>query len=188
MGVVDTVEWACVLCGSCIQNDWVSRTTNLCQFLSQAWTFLCGNYLHDSEGFRDDAMKAVQIKTWHKCFEDSQESVESYPCSGKPATSRTPENVECQQAAVNTDWWLTVWELEADLGIPKTTVFKILMQDFGMKHVMAKLVPQLLLPEQKEHHAAVAIDAGRTVWGLKVPTLKGTETSLSYVQCFLDLQ
>ena len=28
---------------------------------------------------------------------------------------------------------------------------------------------------------------GRTVWGPEVPTLKGTEASLSYVQCFLYL-
>ena len=28
---------------------------------------------------------------------------------------------------------------------------------------------------------------GRTMWGPKVPTLKGTEVSLSYVQCFLYL-
>ena len=28
---------------------------------------------------------------------------------------------------------------------------------------------------------------GRTVWGPKVPTLKGTEASLSYIQCFLYL-
>ena len=28
---------------------------------------------------------------------------------------------------------------------------------------------------------------GRTVWGPKGPTLKGTEASLSYVQCFLHL-
>ena len=28
---------------------------------------------------------------------------------------------------------------------------------------------------------------GRTVWGPKLPTLKGTEVSLSYVQCFLYL-
>ena len=28
---------------------------------------------------------------------------------------------------------------------------------------------------------------GRIVWGPKVPTLKGTEVSLSYVQCFLYL-
>ena len=30
-------------------------------------------------------------------------------------------------------------------------------------------------------------DAKRSVWGPKVPTLKGTEVSLSYMQCFLYL-
>ena len=32
------------------------------------------------------------------------------------------------------------------------------MQDLGLKHVVAKFIPQLLLPEQKEHRAAVAND------------------------------
>ena len=36
------------------------------------------------------------------------------------------------------------------------------MQDLGMKRVKAKFVPQLLLPEQKEHHAAVANDLIQT--------------------------
>ena len=49
-------------------------------------------------------------------------------------------------------------ELEADLGIPKTTVSEILTQDLGMKRVAAKFIPWLLLPEQKEHRAAVAND------------------------------
>ena len=49
-------------------------------------------------------------------------------------------------------------ELEADLGIPYTTVSKILKQDLGMKCVMSKFTPRLLLPEQKEYHAAVAND------------------------------
>ena len=53
-------------------------------------------------------MSAAQIKVWHKHFKDGQESVESDPSSGRPATSRTPENVECVQAAVNKDWRLTV--------------------------------------------------------------------------------
>ena len=48
--------------------------------------------------------------------------------------------------------------IEADLGIPKTTVSEILMQDLGMKRVVAKFIPWLLLPEQKEHCAAVAND------------------------------
>ena len=49
-------------------------------------------------------------------------------------------------------------ELEADGGIPRSmsTVSEILIQDLGMKRVVAKFVPQLLLPEQKQYCAAVA--------------------------------
>ena len=55
-----------------------------------------------------------------------------------------------------------------------------------MKHVVAKFVPQLLPPEQKEHRAAVANDLIQPVTNepdfLKsVIILKGTETSLSYL-------
>ena len=72
------------------------------------------------KAFRDDAMSAVQIKVWHKCFQDGWESVESDPRSARPAKSRAPENVECVRAAINKDRRrLTVRELEADLGIPK---------------------------------------------------------------------
>ena len=107
--------------------------------------------------FGDNAMSAVQIKGWHEHITDGQESVESDPHSGICAISRTPEDVEHAQAAINTDWWLTVGELEADLGIPKTTVSEMLMQDLGMKCVITKFIPWLLLPEQKEHHVAVAL-------------------------------
>ena len=39
---------------------------------------LHGNYLIQKD-FGDDAMSAVQINMWHKCFKDGQESVESDP-------------------------------------------------------------------------------------------------------------
>ena len=55
------------------------------------------------KAFGDDAMSAEQIKVWHKCFKDDQESLESGPRSGRPIKSRTPENVECEQAAINKD-------------------------------------------------------------------------------------
>ena len=51
-------------------------------------------------------MRAAQIKVWHKRFKDGWESVESDSHSGRPATSRTPENAECTQAANNKDFWL----------------------------------------------------------------------------------
>ena len=53
-------------------------------------------------------MSAAQIKEWHKRFQDGRESVESDPCSGRPTTSRTPENVEHVQAAINKVQELTV--------------------------------------------------------------------------------
>ena len=70
-------------------------------------------------------------------------------------------------------------ELEADLGIPKSTVPEILTQDLGMKSVVAKFVLQLLLPEQKERRAIVADDVIQTATNepdflKKVLTLKGT--------------
>ena len=48
------------------------------------------------------------------------------------------------------------------MEIPKTTVSEILMRDLGMKCVMAKFVPELLLPEQKEHRVVVANDLIQT--------------------------
>ena len=53
------------------------------------------------KAFGDDALSTAQIKVWHKCFKDGRESVDSDPRSGRPATGRTPENVECVQTAIN---------------------------------------------------------------------------------------
>ena len=50
MWVVDTIEWACVLCDGHIQNNWASRATNLHQILHLSWTFLHGNNSDDLEG------------------------------------------------------------------------------------------------------------------------------------------
>ena len=59
------------------------------------------------------------------------------------------------------------------------------------------LFPKLIWPlkekrfqtinEIQENITGQLMVIGRTVWGPKVPTLKGTEVSLSYVQCFLYL-
>ena len=59
------------------------------------------------------------------------------------------------------------------------------------------LFPKLKLPlkgkrfqtinEIQENIMGQLMAIGRTVWGSKVPTLKGTEASLSYVHCFLYL-
>ena len=55
------------------------------------------------KSFEDNAMNVAQMKMWHKCFKDGQESVERDQHSGRPATSRTPEKVECVEVAINKD-------------------------------------------------------------------------------------
>jgi len=95
---------------------------------------------------------------WYRRFKDGRESVESDQRSGRPSTSRTPENVESVWAAINENRRLTVRELEEDLGIPWTIVSQILTEDLGKIRVAAKFVPPLLSREQKEFRAAVAQD------------------------------
>ena len=46
-------------------------------------------------------MSVEQIKM---CFKGGQDSVESDPSSGRPATIRTHKNVQRVQAAINKDW------------------------------------------------------------------------------------
>jgi late competence protein required for DNA uptake (superfamily II DNA/RNA helicase) len=98
------------------------------------------------------------MKFWYQCFQDGRESVDSNPCSGRPSTSRTPENVECIPAAINENQRLAVRELEEDLGIPQTIISEILMEYLGKKRVAAKFVPWLLSQERKEFHTLVTQD------------------------------
>ena len=111
-----------------------------------------------NKAFRDDSMSEAQIKLWYRHFKDGPESVESDQRSGRPSTSKTPENVESIRAAINKNRRLTVRELEEDLGIPQTIVSQILTEDLGKKCVVAKFVSRLLSREQKEFRPAVAQD------------------------------
>ena len=43
------------------------------------------------------------------------------------------------------------------------------------------------IDENRENVTGQLVATGGTVWGLKVPALKGTEASLLYIQCFLYL-
>jgi transposase len=44
--------------------------------------------------FGDDSVSEAQINLWYSRFKDGRESVESDQRSGRPLTSKTPENVK----------------------------------------------------------------------------------------------
>ena len=158
MGAVDTVEWACVLCGRHIQNDWVSTAMNLHQILCQAWTFLHRNYSGDSEGCTTD--------NWW--WAASSELVSSYIMSHtvfwrnikSPRWLSSPrDQIWCSLTSGFSQNWNHLWKGRAFR--PSIRFRKITMEQLMM--------------------------TGRTVWGPKVSTLKGTKVLLSYIQCFLYL-
>ena len=107
-------------------------------------------------------------------------------------------------------WATSDWQLHHD-NVP--THASCLMQNFLVRHQITQvtqphyspdlahcnfwLFPKLKSPlkenrfqtigEIKENMMGQLMVIGRTVWGPKVPTLKATEASLFYIQCFLYL-
>ena len=73
----------------------------------------------------DNARSEVQIKLWRKHFKDGRASAESDLCSSRPATSRTPENIECVQAALNKDQPLTVVEIQSSSEVPPASLWVV---------------------------------------------------------------
>ena len=159
MGVVDAVEWACVLYGQHIQNDWVSRATKLHQNLRYAWTFFHRNNSDDSEGHSYGqlvigsfimTMCLLMHHVWCSFFVKHQISHVTQP--------------PYSQDLVPCDFWL----------------FPNLKSPLKGKRFQT-------IDEIQENMTGQLMVIGRIVWGPKVPILRGTEASLSYVQCFLYL-
>ena len=158
MGVVDVVEWTCVLCGHHIQNEWVEQ---------QICIKFCVKLEHSSKETIWMIQKAVALGTWWL-------AASSRSCAGSPlmsqaecfgVTSNHPGDSDSLQP------WYSTLRL---LAFPKT---KITFERGEFETV----------DDMQKNMTGQLMAIGRTGWGLKVPTLKGTEASLSYVQCFLHL-
>ena len=61
-----------------------------------------------TKNYGEHAVSRVQVFRWHKAFLDGCESVEDEPCSGRPCTSKTDENVTKVRAVMRSDQRLTV--------------------------------------------------------------------------------
>ncbi|KAA0201709.1 hypothetical protein HAZT_HAZT009551 [Hyalella azteca] len=46
------------------------------------------------EAFKDDCISISQAGKWHKVFKEGREEVADEPCSGRPTTTQTEENVD----------------------------------------------------------------------------------------------
>ena len=112
-----------------------------------------------------------------------------------------------QKATAMGNWWLAASSQQcACLCIMSSAVFFMkhqitqvtqppLQPRFGALWLLVFPQTKITLKEKRfqtvdeiqENMMGQLMAIGRNMWGPKVPTLKGTEVSLSYVQCFLYL-
>ena len=157
MGVVDTIDWVCVLCGRHIQNDWASSksasnfalTLNIPPWKLWRWfrrlkLWATGDWQLHHDNAPAHALHLVQ-----------------FFCE----TSNHPGDIAPLQPRFGVPWLLAFPETKTPL---KSKRFQI-------------------INEMQEYTTGQLMVIGRNVWGPKVPTLKRTKASLFYVQCFLSL-
>ncbi|UYV75222.1 hypothetical protein LAZ67_12002966 [Cordylochernes scorpioides] len=68
---------------------------------------------------------------------------------GRPVESVTQENIDKIHDLVMLDRRMTVRQIEETLGIPKTTVDRIMRKHLSLRKLSARWVPKLLTPDQK---------------------------------------
>ena len=82
-------------------------------------------------------MKKTAVYMWMKRFSEGRESVTGEERSGRPATSRTEENIAKVRQILRKNRRLTVRSLAEQVNIDRETVRKILTEDLEMRKVCA---------------------------------------------------
>ena len=90
----------------------------------------------------------------HKSFLEGREQVEDEPCAGRPSTSKMDDNVERVRSLVRSDRRLTLRMINSELNLNH----QILTQDLDMRKVCTKMVPKILMTEQKANQRDVCLD------------------------------
>ena len=97
--------------------------------------------------YGDAVLSSVQVLRWHKAFKDGRESIEDEQCAGHPSTSRTENNVARLKAVLDRVQRLSVRLIAEEVGLLKTDIHQIIMEDLHMSKICAKLVPKNLSDE-----------------------------------------
>jgi len=95
-------------------------------------------------------MKKTAVYNWVKRISEGRENVTDEERSGRPATSRTEENIANVRQIVLENRRLTVRSISVQVNNDRERVRKIITEDLDMRKVCAKMVPKKLTEEQKQ--------------------------------------
>jgi len=100
--------------------------------------------------YGDNGIKNTAVYKWMKRFSEGRESVTDEERSGRPATSRTEENIAKVRQIARENRLVTVRSIAEEVNIDRETVSKMLTEDLDMRKVCAKMGPKELTEEQKQ--------------------------------------
>jgi len=100
-----------------------------------------------------NATKKTAVYKWVKRFSEGRGSVTDEERSGRPATSRTEENIAKVGQILRENRRLTARSIVEQVNIDRETVKKILTEDLNMRKVCVKMVPMEFTEEQKQRRA-----------------------------------
>ena len=108
--------------------------------------------------------KKKRAYEWYKAFKECREIVEDMPCSGRPLTFSTHENIEKVKEIVLDNHNLSSREIVRDPYISHQSVCSISVDILGMRCVTARIVPKDLnfLQKQYREHGIIALKANNS--------------------------
>ena len=95
------------------------------------------------EVYGDDCPSKSTVYLWIERFEDGWNTADDYGHPGRPISTGYQGNIDLVSRTIDIDRRFTVRQLEETLGIPKTTIHRILSEDLRMSRVAARWVPKL---------------------------------------------
>lgn len=99
--------------------------------------------------YGDDCLSRTQVYEWFKRFESGRETLNDDERPGRPKTGLSEENITKVREFIKNNKKSSVKFIEMELGIPQTTVYRILTEVLGLKKVNSRFVPHKLTEDQK---------------------------------------
>jgi len=90
--------------------------------------------------YGDNVVKKTAVYKWGKRFSEGRESVTDEERSGRPATSRTEENIAKVRQITRENRRLIVRSIAEQVNIDRETIRKILTEDLDVWKVCTKMV------------------------------------------------
>ena len=103
-----------------------------------------------SQTLGHEAPSYSTVKKWIKNFKCGDLSIQNHAIPGRPADRITDELIRIIKAKIDENRRFTVRALVDELGIPKTTIHRILSEYLGLKKICARWIPRILSGDQRQ--------------------------------------